>query len=125
MTCSQFLTRGSTSSGTLTIDSNLKMNISVSPYAVTAEDRSAIVKGMETFLNAIRNNPEITITQPADNVTVQDYVNNVSLPGAVLPSPSLPRSYPDQSIPGTRSINHGIKKKEKKATTFDIQDTAR
>lgn len=79
MTCSQFLTRGSTSSGTLTINPDLNMNISVSPYATTAEDRSAIVQAMKTFLNSIRKNPEITITQPADNATVEDYVANVSV----------------------------------------------
>lgn len=85
MTCSQFLTRGSTSSGTLTITPDLKMNISVSPYAVTAEDRSAIVQGMEIFLAALRSNPEITITQPAENVTVRDYVENVRASYAHVP----------------------------------------
>lgn len=85
MTCSQFLTRGSTSSGTLTITPDLKMNISVSPYATTAGDRSAIVEAMKTFLSAIRKNPEITITQPAENVTVEEYVANVST--TMPPSP--------------------------------------
>lgn len=78
MTCSQFLTRGSTSSGTLTIGSDLKMNISVSPYAVTAGDRSAIVQGIETFVQALKHDPEIDIVQPPANMTVEDYVQSVS-----------------------------------------------
>lgn len=54
------------------------MNISVSPYAVTAEDRSAIVQGMKVFTQALKNNPEIDIVQPPANVTIEDYVANVS-----------------------------------------------
>lgn len=78
MTCSMFLTRGSNSFGALSITPELNMNISVSPYAVTAEDRSAIVQGMTIFTQALSRNPDIVITQPAANVTIEDYVENVS-----------------------------------------------
>lgn len=79
ITCSQFLTRGTTSFGVLSITPELKMNISVSPYAVTAEDRSAIVQGMTIFTKALKQNPGIVIVQPPANVTIEDYVENVSL----------------------------------------------
>ncbi|KAJ4415045.1 hypothetical protein N0V82_007561 [Gnomoniopsis sp. IMI 355080] len=76
MTCSVFLTRGATSFGALSITPDLKMNISVSPYAVTAEDRSAIVQGIKIFTQALQSNPEIVITQPPANVTIEDFVEN-------------------------------------------------
>lgn len=78
ITCSVFLTRGETSFGALSITPDLKMNISVSPYAVTAEDRSAIVQGIKIFTQALQSNPDIVITQPPANVTIEDFVENVS-----------------------------------------------
>ncbi|KAI5789240.1 cellobiose dehydrogenase [Pyronema domesticum] len=80
VTISQYLGTGITSRGRIAIKSNLGMTVSVDPWANTAEDKAAIVKGIDNILTALRGwggnaNGTITVLQPGKGLTAQQYVD--------------------------------------------------
>lgn len=79
MTMTQFLGRGMTSKGALSIESNLTMTFSSMPFLRTEDDRLAIIMGIKRVVAALSANPEITFTQPPSNMTVEAWVDSVRL----------------------------------------------
>ena len=75
---SQYLGRGSTSRGVLSIAGNLNMYVSTLPYLRTAGDLEAVVKGLENLQAAIATVPSIIWEVPAPGVNASDFVNSVS-----------------------------------------------
>ncbi|KAL0258597.1 hypothetical protein SLS55_006094 [Diplodia seriata] len=77
MTISQYLGRGSTSRGVLSITSGLSMQVSTVPYLRTDEDKAAVVQGIKNLQAALSKDPSIVFTVPAANTTVEDYVDSL------------------------------------------------
>jgi cellobiose dehydrogenase (acceptor) len=90
MTISQYLGRGSSSRGALSINGALGMFVSKAPYLNTQADTDAVIQGLKNIQKAIAKVPEITWEVPADNQTIEDYVA------------SLPKT------PAARRSNHWI-----------------
>ncbi|KAG8629314.1 hypothetical protein KVT40_003179 [Elsinoe batatas] len=88
MVLSQYLGRGKTSRGKLTINKDLTINIAQNPFVNTQGDRDAIVQGIKNVIAALAKNPRITVLQPAAGVSVESFVAGV----------------PDS--PAARSANH-------------------
>lgn len=78
MTLSQYLGRGSTSRGRLSITSGLTMTVSDVPYLKTADDKAAVVQGIKNLQAALAHDPQIQWLYPASNQTVEDFVDAVS-----------------------------------------------
>lgn len=79
MTISQYLGRGSTSRGALSINGALSIFVSKAPYLHTQEDVDAVVTGIKELQKAIAKIPEIVFEVPAPNVTVEAYVKSLPL----------------------------------------------
>lgn len=77
MTMSQYLGRGSTSRGVLSINGGLGMYVSKAPYLHTKEDLEVVIAGIKNLQAAIAKVPEIVWEVPGPNVTVEAYVNSV------------------------------------------------
>lgn len=82
MTMSQYLGRGSTSRGTLSINGALGMYVSKAPYLQTEADLEAVIASIENLQKAIAKVPEIVWEVPAPNVTARDYVKSLPLTAA-------------------------------------------
>ncbi|KAF1962546.1 cellobiose dehydrogenase-like protein [Byssothecium circinans] len=78
MTISQYLGRGSTSRGSLSINGALGITVSKAPYLQTQADTDAVIAGIKSMQKAIAKNPSITWQVPVPGTTVEDYV--ASLP---------------------------------------------
>ncbi|KAH4104499.1 hypothetical protein HBI56_156500 [Parastagonospora nodorum] len=78
MTISQYLGRGSTSRGALSINGALGMVVSKAPYLQNDADTSAVIAGIKSMMAAIKKNPLIEFQVPSANQTVEQYV--ASLP---------------------------------------------
>ncbi|KAF2276470.1 cellobiose dehydrogenase-like protein [Westerdykella ornata] len=79
MTISQYLGRGSTSRGTLSINGALSMYVSKAPYLQTKEDLEVVIKSIKNMQKAIAKVPEIVFEVPSPNVTVEAYVASLPL----------------------------------------------
>jgi cellobiose dehydrogenase (acceptor) len=90
LTISQYLGRGSTSRGALSINGALGIFVSKSPYLQNDGDTSAVIAGIKSMMTAIKKNPVIEFQVPAANQTVEQYVA------------SLPKT------PAARRANHWI-----------------
>lgn len=82
MTMSQYLGRGSTSRGVLSINGALNMYVSKAPYLQTEADVEAVIASIEGLQKAIAKVPEIVWEVPAPNVTARDYVKSLPLTAA-------------------------------------------
>ncbi|KAK7541495.1 cellobiose dehydrogenase [Phyllosticta citricarpa] len=78
-TVSQYLGRGTTSRGVLTIDSGLSMTVSTKPWLRTDEDKAAVIQGVENLLAAMKKDPGITWISPAANTTAEAFVNSAAV----------------------------------------------
>ncbi|OQO04051.1 hypothetical protein B0A48_10694 [Cryoendolithus antarcticus] len=76
MTISQYLGRGKTSRGRMTINPDLSMTVSTLPYVNTAEDVAAIVQGIKNLQAVIAKNPRLTMVYPNSTTKVEDFVAN-------------------------------------------------
>ncbi|KAE8154660.1 hypothetical protein BDV25DRAFT_147246 [Aspergillus avenaceus] len=76
MTVSQYLGRGSTSRGRMTITSGLNTVVSTIPQLRDQADVDAVIKGIQNLQQALRG-ANLTWTYPAKNTTVVDFVNNM------------------------------------------------
>ncbi|OCL14160.1 cellobiose dehydrogenase, partial [Glonium stellatum] len=79
MTMSQYLGRGSTSRGVLSIAGGLNMYVSTLPYLRTAGDLEAVVKGIANLQAAIAKIPAIVWEVPAPSVSASDFVSTVPI----------------------------------------------
>lgn len=77
MTISQFLGRGGTSVGAVTINPNLTMSFSTLPYQQTKEDKAAIIASIKNLMKALSTDPDIVFTHPPANMTVEQYIEEV------------------------------------------------
>ncbi|KAF5485339.1 Cellobiose dehydrogenase [Colletotrichum siamense] len=77
MTISQFLGRGGTSVGAVTINPNLTMSISTLPYQQTKEDKAAIIASIKSLMKALSTDPDIVFTHPPANMTVEQYIEEM------------------------------------------------
>jgi cellobiose dehydrogenase (acceptor) len=90
LTISQYLGRGTTSRGALSINGALSIFVSKAPYLQTQADTDAVIAGIKSMMSSIKKNPAIEFEVPAANVTVEAYVA------------SLPKT------PSARRANHWI-----------------
>lgn len=79
MTVSNYLGRGSTSRGQLSINGALNMFVSKHPYLQTQEDFDAVVTSIKSLQKAFSSLPGIVWEVPAPNVTVEAYVKSLPL----------------------------------------------
>ena len=76
MTASQYLGTGAVSRGRTTIDANMNMIISTTPYLRDDNDIAAVVSGVQNLMDVIKKIPNAKLLQPAPGVTASDYVKN-------------------------------------------------
>ncbi|TKX20231.1 cellobiose dehydrogenase-like protein 2 [Elsinoe australis] len=74
MVLSQYLGRGKTSRGKMTINKDLTLAIPSLPFVNTQGDIDAIVQGIKNVLAALAKNTRITVLAPAAGQTVEDFV---------------------------------------------------
>ncbi|AEO69014.1 7e45c51e-662f-416f-b7f7-870b6473ba8f [Thermothielavioides terrestris] len=86
MTMSQYLGRGATSRGRMTITPSLTTVVSDVPYLKDPNDKEAVIQGIVNLQNALKNVANLTWTYPNSSISARDYVNSLSL------SPSIRRS---------------------------------
>jgi cellobiose dehydrogenase (acceptor) len=89
MTMSQYLGRGATSRGRMTITPSLTTIVSDVPYLKDPNDKEAVIQGIINLQNALKNVANLTWTYPNASISARDYVNNVSLPPFTLPPTNL------------------------------------
>lgn len=76
MVLSQYLGRGKTSTGALSINPDLSVSVTDLPYTKTQGDIDAIVQGIKNVQAALKNNKDITVVYPAAGQTVEDFVSS-------------------------------------------------
>ncbi|KAI0133009.1 cellobiose dehydrogenase [Xylariales sp. AK1849] len=77
MTMSQYLGRGATSRGRMTITSDLTTVVSTLPYLNDENDVQAVIQGIKNLQAALANVQNLTWTYPAEGTTVEDFVNDM------------------------------------------------
>jgi len=90
LTISQYLGRGTTSRGALSINGALSIYVSQAPYLQNDGDTSAVIAGIKSMITALKRNPQIEFQVPPANQSVEAYVA------------SLPKT------PAARRANHWI-----------------
>ncbi|KAH6663555.1 fungal cellulose binding domain-containing protein [Plectosphaerella plurivora] len=76
ITISQYLGRGATSRGRMTITPGLITEVSTVPYLRNSLDEEAVIRGLETLKRSLANVPNLQWVHPAPNETPTDYVKN-------------------------------------------------
>ncbi|KAI1260951.1 hypothetical protein F5Y18DRAFT_431739 [Xylariaceae sp. FL1019] len=82
MIMSQYLGRGSTSRGRMTIRQGLDTFVSDAPYLKDAEDKAAVVAGIDSLRKSITGYSNLTWAKPASNETTQAYVDGIEVSAA-------------------------------------------
>ncbi|KAK9425521.1 putative Fungal cellulose binding domain-containing protein [Seiridium unicorne] len=77
MTMSQYLGRGSTSRGRMTITSGLSTIVSTLPYLNDENDVQAVIQGIKNLQAALANVQNLTWEYPTADESVEDFVNNM------------------------------------------------
>ncbi|RYP88503.1 hypothetical protein DL769_000270 [Monosporascus sp. CRB-8-3] len=77
MTMSQYLGRGAKSRGRMTITPALTTVVSTQPYLRDENDVQAVIQGIKSVKNALKDVPDLVWNHPPENQTVEDYVNNM------------------------------------------------
>ncbi|KAL2015859.1 hypothetical protein VTK56DRAFT_4678 [Thermocarpiscus australiensis] len=77
MTMSQYLGRGATSRGRMTITPGLSTVVSDVPYLKDPNDKEAVIQGIINLQNALKNVANLTWTYPNSSISARDYVNNM------------------------------------------------
>lgn len=75
MTMSQYLGRGATSRGRMSITPSLGTIVSDQPYLKDPNDKAAVIQGIINVQNALKNIPGLTWNYPPDNMTAAEYVD--------------------------------------------------
>lgn len=76
MVLSQYLGRGKTSRGRITITPSLTMTISEQPFVNTPGDIAAIVQGIKNLKEVVAKSPKLTMKFPTSTESVEDFVAN-------------------------------------------------
>lgn len=77
MTMSQYLGRGATSRGRMTITPSLSTVVSDAPYLKDANDKVAVIQGLVNVQNALKNVKNLVWQYPDSKTTATDYVNDM------------------------------------------------
>nr|ADT70773.1 cellobiose dehydrogenase [Amesia atrobrunnea] len=77
MTISQYLGRGATSRGRMTITPSLTTVVSDVPYLKDPNDKEAVIQGIVNLQNALKNVAGLTWTYPNSSITPREYVDNM------------------------------------------------
>jgi cellobiose dehydrogenase (acceptor) len=77
MTISQYLGRGATSRGRMTITPALTTVVSDVPYLKDPNDKEAVIQGIVNLKAALNTIPGLTWTFPNASVSARDYVDNM------------------------------------------------
>ncbi|KAI1336375.1 fungal cellulose binding domain-containing protein [Xylariaceae sp. FL0016] len=77
MTMSQYLGRGATSRGRMTITKALTTVVSILPYLQDENDVQAVIQGIKNLQSSLADVEGLVWTYPADNTTVEDFVNDM------------------------------------------------
>ena len=88
MTISQYLGRGATSRGRMTITPAFTTVVSDVPYLKDPNDKEAVIQGIVNLKAALSSVQGLTWTFPNASVSARDYVDNVRVPFTLpLPQP--------------------------------------
>ncbi|QKX62083.1 uncharacterized protein TRUGW13939_09239, partial [Talaromyces rugulosus] len=79
MTMSQYLGRGATSRGRMTITAGLNTVVSTLPYLQDENDIQAVIQGIVNLQSALENVANLTWTYPPANESVTDFVNDMTV----------------------------------------------
>lgn len=79
MTITQYLGTGSTSRGRMVITPQLNTRVSVPPYLREADDKAAVVEGLERVRKYFQPISNLTWVRPASNQTSTQFVDSVSV----------------------------------------------
>ncbi|KAI0537135.1 cellobiose dehydrogenase [Xylaria digitata] len=82
MIMSQYLGRGSTSRGRMTIRSGLDTFVSDPPYLKDVNDKLAIIASIDGLRKALSPYPNLKFSFPPANQTVKDYVDSIAVSAA-------------------------------------------
>lgn len=77
MTMSQYLGRGATSRGRMTITSNLNTVVSTIPYLRNQNDVEAVIQGIKNLQDALKDVPNLNWSVPDPGTSVEDFVNHM------------------------------------------------
>ncbi|KAK4459122.1 putative cellobiose dehydrogenase precursor [Cladorrhinum samala] len=77
MTMSQYLGRGATSRGRMTITPGLTTVVSDVPYLKDNNDKEAVIQGIVNLQNALKNVKGLTWNYPPAGTTPRDFVNSL------------------------------------------------
>ncbi|KAK0611698.1 cellobiose dehydrogenase [Immersiella caudata] len=77
MTVTQYLGTGSVSRGRLTINNQLRTIVSQSPYLNNAQDKAAVVAGVQSLRDALGKVSGITWVRPTSSQTSEAFVNSI------------------------------------------------
>lgn len=83
---SQYLGRGATSRGRMTINAGLSTIVSDEPYLKDENDKAAVVQGIINLQGALQSIENLNWTYPNSSTTVQEFVDTVS--AQLIPQPN-------------------------------------
>jgi len=111
MTLTQYLGTGSVSRGKLTINSQLKTTVSRSPYLNDANDKQAVVQGIQNLRDALSKVSGIQWIRPTSSQSSSAFVDSVSavlvLHGQCANMCRSPQA-PDHETPTTGSVSYSF-----------------
>jgi cellobiose dehydrogenase (acceptor) len=77
MTLTQYLGTGSVSRGRLTINNQLRTIVSQSPYLNNAQDKAAVVAGVQSLRDALSKVSGLTWVRPTSGQTSEAFVSSI------------------------------------------------
>ncbi|KAL4883520.1 hypothetical protein BJY04DRAFT_226540 [Aspergillus karnatakaensis] len=81
ITITQYVGRGQTSRGRLTINSALNTVVSDLPWLADENDTDAVIQGFQRLRDSLRNVSGLTWEYPTANISIPDYVNSLPATG--------------------------------------------
>ncbi|KAL4912248.1 hypothetical protein BDW62DRAFT_206673 [Aspergillus aurantiobrunneus] len=81
MTITQYVGRGQTSRGKLTINSGLNTVVSTLPWLADENDTDAVIQGLQRLQESLSNVTGLTWAFPTSNVSIPDFVNGLPATG--------------------------------------------
>ncbi|KAJ4304012.1 hypothetical protein N0V88_001616 [Collariella sp. IMI 366227] len=105
MTISQYLGRGATSRGRMTLTPALTTIVSDVPYLKDPNDKEAVIQGIINLQNALKGVTGLTWTYPNSSISARDYINSlvISPPLAAPTTGPAPASSPRSTGASTLS----------------------
>ncbi|KAI1380835.1 hypothetical protein F4677DRAFT_199933 [Hypoxylon crocopeplum] len=82
MIMSQYLGRGQTSRGRMTITPGLSTQVAIPPYLREDNDKAAVIQGIENLRNALKTVANLEFQFPSTNQTTQAYVDGIEVSAA-------------------------------------------